>query len=50
MAKEKPWEVITKTGLDITGRWKVLAEKYNLSITTLGLPTLTSFSFNSSKL
>jgi glutamate-1-semialdehyde 2,1-aminomutase len=47
MEREKSWEIITKTGLDITGRWKALAEKYNLSITTLGLPALTSFTFNS---
>jgi glutamate-1-semialdehyde 2,1-aminomutase len=47
MEKERSWEIITKTGLDITGRWKALAEKYNLSIAALGLPALTSFTFNS---
>ncbi|MBI3804152.1 MAG: aminotransferase class III-fold pyridoxal phosphate-dependent enzyme [Nitrospirae bacterium] len=47
MAREKSWEQITETGRDITARWKALAEKYGLSITTNGLPALTGFSFNS---
>jgi glutamate-1-semialdehyde 2,1-aminomutase len=47
MEKEKSWEKITETGLDITARWKALADKYNLSITTSGLPALTSFVFDS---
>lgn len=37
------WEQITRTGLDITNRWRVLAERYGLSITTNGLPSLTGF-------
>ena len=47
MEKEKSWEIITQTGLDITSRWKALADKYNLSITTSGLPALTNFIFDS---
>ena len=47
MEKEKSWEKITKTGLDITARWKGLADKYGLSITTSCLPALTYFTFNS---
>jgi glutamate-1-semialdehyde 2,1-aminomutase len=47
MEKEKSWEKITATGLDITARWKALADKYDLSITTSGLSALTSFVFNS---
>lgn len=47
MARIKSWETITTTGLDITARWKALAEKYSLSITTNGLPALTGFGFNS---
>ena len=47
MEKEKSWEIITQTGLDITSRWKALADKYNLSITTSGLPALTNFVFDS---
>jgi glutamate-1-semialdehyde 2,1-aminomutase len=47
MAKEKSWEKITQTGLDITARWSELAAKYGLSITTSGLPALTCFAFDS---
>jgi glutamate-1-semialdehyde 2,1-aminomutase len=48
MEREKSWEKITETGLDITARWKALAKKYDLSIATSGLPALTSFIFRSS--
>ena len=48
MERVKSWEQITQTGHDITDRWKALANKHGLSITTNGLPALTSFSFNSS--
>jgi glutamate-1-semialdehyde 2,1-aminomutase len=47
MERERSWERITQTGLDITTKWKALADKYGLSITTNGLPALTGFSFNS---
>lgn len=47
MEREKSWETITKTGLIITERWKELATKYELDITTWGLPALTGFSFQS---
>lgn len=47
MERVKSWEQITQTGRDITDRWQALARKYGLSITTSGLPALTSFSFNS---
>lgn len=47
MERVKSWEQITKTGLDITENWKALAHKHDLSITTSGLPALTSFSINS---
>ncbi|MFC1891393.1 aminotransferase class III-fold pyridoxal phosphate-dependent enzyme, partial [Thermodesulfobacteriota bacterium] len=49
MERIKSWEVITEIGLNITARWKALANKYGLSIRTNGLPALTSFSFNSPK-
>lgn len=49
MENEKSWEKITRTGRDITSRWKILAEKYGLSIATGGIPALTHFTFNSSK-
>ncbi len=47
MQREKSWETITNTGLAITERWKQLANKHDLSISTNGLPALTGFSFNS---
>lgn len=47
MERVRSWEQITQIGLDITAKWKALAEKHGLSITTSGLPALTSFSFNS---
>ena len=47
MERVKSWEQITQTGLNITAQWKVLADKYGLSITTSGLPALTGFAFNS---
>lgn len=47
MEREKSWETITGIGKNITLRWKALAEKYNLNITTAGLPAITSFGFNS---
>lgn len=46
MGRMKSWEQITQTGLDITAKWKALADKHGLSITTNGLPALTGFSFN----
>ncbi|WP_029363466.1 aminotransferase class III-fold pyridoxal phosphate-dependent enzyme [Herbaspirillum lusitanum] len=48
MNRLKSWETITKTGLDITERWKKLAEKHGLSISTNGLAALTGFGFQSS--
>lgn len=47
MERVKSWERITQAGLDITARWKALADKHGLSITTSGLPALTGFAFNS---
>ena len=47
MERVKSWEQITQTGLDITARWKALASKHGLSITTNGLPALTGFTFDS---
>jgi len=47
MERMHSWEQITQTGFDITNKWRAIAEKHGLSITTSGLPALTSFSFNS---
>ncbi len=47
MERVKSWEQITQTGQAITAKWKALADKHGLAITTNGLPALTGFSFNS---
>lgn len=47
MEKTKSWKYITAKGLEITSRWKTLASKYNLDISTSGLPALTGFSVQS---
>ena len=45
MARERSWETITATGREITTRWRALAERHGLTITTSGLPALTAFAF-----
>lgn len=45
MERTRSWEKITQTGKDITARWKQLADKHGLTITTSGLPALTGFAF-----
>lgn len=47
MERVKSWEHIMQTGLNITVKWKALAEKHGLSITTSGLSALTTFAINS---
>ena len=46
MERTRSWEQITRTGLEITARWKALAAKHGLKITTSGLPALAAFSFD----
>ncbi|CAN7357783.1 aminotransferase class III-fold pyridoxal phosphate-dependent enzyme [Devosia sp. LjRoot3] len=45
MAQTQSWEVITGIGRDITRRWRELAAKHGLDISTSGLPALTGFAF-----
>lgn len=45
MAQTQSWEVITRIGRDITRRWRELATRYGLEISTSGLPALTGFAF-----
>ena len=47
MEKTRSWEQITATGKDITARWKTMAAKHGLAITTNGLAALTGFAFDS---
>ena len=49
MEREKSWDKITTTGLQIRQRWAGLADKYALPIEHWGLPALTGFSFKSSQ-
>ena len=45
MEREKSWDVITKTGLEIRSGWQKLADDCGLKIDHWGLPALTGFSF-----
>ena len=47
MEREKTWEVITKTGLEIRERWQKLADQHGLTISHWGLPALTGFTIES---
>jgi glutamate-1-semialdehyde 2,1-aminomutase len=47
MEREKSWEKITKTGLEIRQRWQALAEKYGLKLDHWGLAALTGFTIKS---
>jgi glutamate-1-semialdehyde 2,1-aminomutase len=47
MEREKSWELITETGRSIGGRWKALADKYELNLKVSGLPSMTGFSIES---
>tara|TARA_B110000008_G_scaffold263597_1_gene287128 strand:- start:18825 stop:20132 length:1308 start_codon:yes stop_codon:yes gene_type:complete len=47
MEREKSWETITSTGKKMQKGWKDLANLYKLDITVLGIPAMTTYSFNS---
>lgn len=47
MEEVKSWEVITRQGEKIQKGWRELANKYNLNITISGIPSLSTFYFNS---
>lgn len=47
MEREKSWDRITAIGADVTERWKALAARHGLAISTAGLPSLTTYSFTS---
>ena len=48
MEREKSWQTITQIGSDISDRWRKLADKYNLSAHTWGIPALSGYTFDSS--
>jgi glutamate-1-semialdehyde 2,1-aminomutase len=45
MERERSWDRITETGLQIRSQWQKLADQYGLSISHWGLPALTGFTF-----
>ena len=47
MKKIKSWEIISAIGGKVRLGWKELADTYNLSISISGIPSVSSFSFNS---
>ena len=46
MEREKSWEKITNTGLQIRKRWQSLSDKYQIELEHWGLPALTGFTFH----
>ena len=49
MERERSWEMVTATGLELRWRWQELADRHGLSISHNGLPALTGFTFQSPK-
>ena len=47
MEKERSWDAITKIGNSISNQWQDMADKYELNISTWGLPALSGYTFNS---
>ena len=49
MERERSWEQVTATGLQLRRSWQDLADRHGLAITHNGLPALTGFVFQSPK-
>jgi len=47
MEREESWKYITEKGNYIVNKWKEIAKKYDLKISTWGIPALSGFSFKS---
>ena len=47
MERERSWEQITATGLELRRRWEGLADRHGLSLSHNGLPSLTGFAIQS---
>jgi glutamate-1-semialdehyde 2,1-aminomutase len=47
MKAVRSWEIITEIGHAVTSRWKQLAAKHGLRISTNGIPALAGFAFDS---
>lgn len=49
MEEVKSWEIITAIGNKMRQGWQQLADEHNLKITISGMPSLSTYSFNSDK-
>ena len=49
MKDVKSWEIITSIGMKMRDGWQALANSHSLDITISGLPSLSTYSFNSIK-
>ena len=49
MEEVKSWEIITAIGNKMRQGWQHLADEHNLKITISGIPSLSTYSFNSDK-
>lgn len=49
MEREKSWEAITRTGLEIRAKWQELADRHGLMLEHWGLPALTGFTIKSQR-
>lgn len=49
MEEVKSWEIITAIGNKMRQGWQQLADSYNLKITISGIPSLSTYGFNSDK-
>jgi glutamate-1-semialdehyde aminotransferase len=47
MERVKSWEIITETGNKMRAGWQKLADSHNLDILISGIPSLSTYSFNS---
>jgi glutamate-1-semialdehyde aminotransferase len=47
MERVKSWEIITETGNKMCTGWQKLADSHNLNISISGLPSLSTYGFNS---
>lgn len=47
MERERSWEVVTRTGLDVRRRWQMAADQHGLTIEHWGLPALAGFTVKS---
>ena len=49
MQRMRSWEIITKIGKEVQGKWRKIADDHALKITVSGIPALSTYSFDNSK-